>query len=277
VRIDLHTHSTCSDGTDAPGEVVAKAARAGLDVVALTDHDTAAGWAEAEAAARAVGIEMVPGIEVSTRRQGIGVHLLAYLPDADDPDLARELTAVLAGREDRVGQVVRQLAAVGVVVDEEAIRAEASADTVLGRPHIADAMVRAGVVGSRKEAFARWLDPGRPGHVVRHAPSTDDAIRLVRAAGGVPVLAHPWARRSRRVLQRDDVAELATAGLAGLEVDHQMHPVDVREELRGIAAELDLLVTGSSDYHGTRKTDHDLGCNTTAPDVLKRIREEARR
>jgi hypothetical protein len=251
------------------------AAEAGLDVVALTDHDTAQGWAEAAEAAAALSLELVTGIEVSTRFEHAGVHLLAYLPDAEDPGLVRALDRVIEGRSSRVPAILANLATVGVELTEDDVRLVAAGTSATGRPHVADALVARGVVADRAEAFERFLNPGRPGYASRYAAELEDIVPLVVAAGGVPVVAHPWARSARRVLTEAAFARLQSLGLAGIEVDHQGHDAAARAELRGIANNLGLVVTGSSDYHGVGKVDHDLGCNTTAPDELARIRELA--
>jgi 3',5'-nucleoside bisphosphate phosphatase len=273
MRIDLHTHSDVSDGTDAPAELVAKAAAAGVDVVALTDHDTFDGLAEAEVSGQRLGIEVVPGVEISCRRAGQSVHLLAYGVNRDHPGLAEELALVRAGREDRLGPVLARLAELGVGVSEADVRVHVGSSPSVGRPHIADALVAAGHVRDRTEAFDRFLADGGPAHVPRYAIAVEAAIDLVHAAGGVAVLAHPWGRGRERTLPAAVITDLVVSHrLDGIEVDHQDHPPEVRSRLRALADELDLLVTGSSDYHGTGKTDHDLGCNTTAPEVLAEIR-----
>lgn len=270
MRIDLHTHSAVSDGTQTPTELVHAARDAGLDVLALTDHDTAAGWDEAVAAAHDMGVRLVRGMEISTHHRGRGVHLLAYLPDPTHPGLAAELRRVVEGRGSRAPAMLAALRRIGIDVDPAEIVAE-----VPGRPHVADALVRQGVVASRDEAFARYLDPGRPAYVDRYAPRLVDAVRLVADAGGAGVLAHPWGRGSRTVLPAAEVARLAGLGLVGLEVDHQDHDPAARDALRAIARDLDLVVTGSSDHHGTGKVDHDLGVNTTDPDDYERLLERA--
>jgi predicted metal-dependent phosphoesterase TrpH len=274
MRIDLHTHSSVSDGTEPPAEVVARARAAGLDVVALTDHDTAAGWPEASEAADRLGVELVPGIEVSSRQGGASVHLLAYWPDPRHPALAAQLERILLARDGRLPRMLARLREAGVDLDEAQVRAVAGDAEALGRPHVADAMVAAGIVADRGEAFDSWLAEGRPGYVSKQNElSTASTIALVRDAGGVPVLAHPWGRASRGALTEPVLAELTAAGLAGLEVDHQDHDPPTRDALRGIAADLGLVVTGSSDYHGAGKADHDLGCNTTSPEALAALRE----
>jgi predicted metal-dependent phosphoesterase TrpH len=277
VRIDLHTHSRVSDGTDSPAELVAAARAAGLDVVALTDHDTYDGWADAAAAAAGTGLVLVRGVEVSTLLDGVGVHLLGYLVDPTYAPLRAELAKVREKRLARLDAIVDRLADAGMPVSVEDVLAHAQDASAVGRPHVADAMVARGYVENRGEAFGRWLASGRPAYVTKYAPATEDAVRLVRAAGGVPVLAHPWGRSSRAVLTADVVARLASAGLAGLEVDHQDHGPQERADLHRLAGELGLVATGSSDYHGSGKADHALGVNTTAPQAYERLVDEARR
>ncbi len=276
VRIDLHTHSDVSDGTQPPAGLVRAAADAGLDVMALTDHDTAAGWAEAVATAAEVGIRVVPGMEISTELDGHGVHLLAYLPDPRHPALAAELAAVLEGRNARLPATIAKLQAEGVEIEiDDVLAAVAGVPAALGRPHVADALVARGVVADRSEAFDRWLSAGRPGYVRRYAADLTTMIGVVRDAGGVTVVAHPWGRTRTPYLTAERIAALAEAGLAGIEVDHEDHTPDVRRTLRGIAGDLGLVITGSSDHHGAGKEGHGLGCNTTAPTEFERLMERA--
>ena len=272
MRIDLHTHSTRSDGTDAPGDLVRAAAAAGLDVVALTDHDNADGWEEAAEAATAAGIVLVPGMEVSCKHRGQGVHLLAYWPDPRHPDLVRLLDEVVRGRSDRMPRMVERLRDLGHEITVDDVLAQAAGATSVGRPHIADALVAKGIVADRDEAFERFLRTGGPAYVDRPAAPLEEAIRVVAEAGGVTVVAHPWGRESAGVMQADDLALLQAAGLTGIEVDHQDHSPEQRAALRDLARELGLVVTGSSDYHGTGKVDHDLGCHTTDPAEYERLR-----
>lgn len=272
MRIDLHTHSTASDGTETPAEVVASAARAGLDVVALTDHDTTAGWSEAEQAAAVHGIALVRGTEVSARARGVSVHLLSYLQDPAHPALVAELERTRTAREGRARAMVDLIAA-DHPLTWDGVLAHTSPGTVVGRPHIADALVRLGVVASRDAAFAELLRSDGPYHVPHYAPSAVAAVRAVRAAGGVPVFAHPGADGRGRVVPDDVFDELADAGLAGLEVHHRDHTPAQRERLTVIAERLGLLVTGSSDYHGAGKTNR-LGENLTPPAVLAAIEKE---
>jgi 3',5'-nucleoside bisphosphate phosphatase len=271
VRIDLHTHSRASDGTDTPGDLVREARAAGLDVVALTDHDAMSGWAEAQQAADEVGITLVPGLEVSTAYHHRGVHLLGYLPDPAHPPLVAALDRILAGRTARTPAIVDALRRHGIGITEEDVRREAGGSVAAGRPHVADALVRLGVAADRTQAFDELLNPGRPGYANRYAAPLEEMVPIITAAGGVTVIAHPWGRSGRSVLDVDDFALLKDLGLAGIEVDHQDHDAATRAELRGIARDLDLVVTGSSDHHGLGKIDHDLGVNTTDPEQYERL------
>jgi predicted metal-dependent phosphoesterase TrpH len=271
MRIDLHTHSSRSDGTDSPGDLVRAAAAARLDVVALTDHDNADGWAEASSVAEEVGLALVPGMEISCKHRGRGVHLLAYWPDPTHPDLARLLDEVVRGRDDRMPRMVERLRELGHDVTVEDVLTQAAGATSVGRPHIADALVAKGLVADRDEAFARFLRNGGPAYVDRPAAPLEQAVRVVGQAGGVTVVAHPWGRESAAVMQHEDLALLQDAGLTGIEVDHQDHDDEQRDQLRAIARDLGLVVTGSSDHHGAGKDDDDLGCNLTAPEECARL------
>jgi 3',5'-nucleoside bisphosphate phosphatase len=275
VRIDLHTHSDRSDGTDGPGELMAHAVTVGLDVVALTDHDTAAGWDDARAAAIDIGIGFIPGMEISCSFQGVGVHLLAYLLDPTYPPLAEELCRVLDGRSARLPKTLERLGSLGIDITADDVRAVSEAAEATGRPHVADALIAKGVVRTRDEAFDQFLSKGRPAYVDRYAADLVPMLRMVREAGGVPVLAHPWGRHSRRALDREALAALQQEGLAGVEVDHQDHDDAARRELADITSSLGLLHTGSSDFHGEGKLDCPLGANVTAPEQLERLLEKA--
>ncbi len=270
MRIDLHTHSTHSDGTEGPADVVASARAAGLDVVALTDHDTMSGWDEAGSAAVAHGITVVPGIEISCRAAGISVHLLAYLPDPRHAGLLAELEATRESRLTRASQMVDLLAADGVRITDEDVLAQAAPGTTLGRPHIADALVSLGVAPSRDAAFGDYLHAGSPYYVFHYAPDAVRAVELVVQAGGVPVMAHPLAGRRGRTVDDRVIAEMAEAGMAGLEVYHRDHDTAAVRHGTALAERLGLFVTGSSDYHGAGKHNV-LGEHTTAPEVLDQI------
>jgi predicted metal-dependent phosphoesterase TrpH len=272
VRIDLHTHSNRSDGTESPADLVKRALSEGLDVLGLTDHDTTEGWDEAVDAAESTGLRLVRGIEVSCVFAGYGVHLLAYLPDPTYPPLARELQRVLDGRNSRLPATLERLRALGIDIDVHDVRRVAGETAAMGRPHVADALVELGVVRDRNEAFNTYLGPQGPAYVHRYAADLEDMIGTVADAGGVTVLAHPWAsRHDHSALDAEGIAGLRDVGLSGLEVDHEDHDPATREALRAVARDLGLVVTGSSDYHGLGKVDHDLGCNTTAPDQLDRL------
>ena len=268
--IDLHTHSTASDGTEPPAVVVMQAVAAGLDVVALTDHDTTLGWDEAGSAARQHGIRLVPGIEVSCSRYHQSIHLLAYLPDPSHAALVDELERARHSRDTRLDAMVAKMAADGIPVTIEEVRAQVEPGATPGRPHIADALVASGVVAHRDEAFARWLGGRSPYYVEHYAPDPVRAVEIVRAAGGVPVVAHPRSVNRGRVVSDELIEELAAAGLAGLEVHHRDHTPDAVAHLADLARGLGLLATGSSDYHGTGKLNR-IGEHTTTPRVLEAI------
>ena len=265
MRIDLHTHSSVSDGTESPAELLATARAAGLDVVALTDHDTTAGWALVEAA-RPQGLTVVPGMELSCRyfpgdRPPISVHLLAYLFDPTHPAFAAERGRLRDERLERGARIVAALAADGYpVVWEEIV--ERSGGGVVGRPHVARALVEAGIVDSVDAAFATLLNHRSPYYVAKADTDVREGIALVRAAGGVPVFAHGMATKRGRIVGDDAIAAMVEAGLLGLEVDHPDHSPQERAHLAGLADDLGLIVTGASDYHGTNKQTSIGACRT---------------
>lgn len=270
-RIDLHCHSTASDGTFTPAELVTAGAAAGLDVMAITDHDTTGGWASA-AAARPDGLRLVRGAELSCRWFGaqpaIALHLLAYLFDPAEPRLAADLARLRTDREQRAEKIVDKLSADGVPISWAEVHDYAAGGSV-GRPHIAQALIRAGLVRTTDEAFAsRWL--GARYFVPKSDLDVFEAVRAVRAAGGVAVFAHPRATSRGRVVPDQLIADLADAGLFGLEADHEDHSPAERAHVRGLADRLGLVVTGSSDFHGTHKTVR-LGAFTTDPAAYEKI------
>ncbi|WP_052851587.1 PHP domain-containing protein [Streptomyces avicenniae] len=268
MRIDLHAHSTASDGTDSPAELVRAAAAAGLDVVALTDHDTVAGHDEA-AAALPAGLTLVPGAEISCVLDGVSLHMLAYLFDPAEPAFARERDLLRDDRVPRAQAIVARLQGLGVPITWERVRALAQG--AVGRPHIAQAMVEAGVIGTVSEAFTpEWIGDSGRAHVGKHELDAFDAIGLVHGAGGVAVFAHPMAVKRGRVVADEAIARLAAAGLDGVEVDHMDHDLDTRLRLDAMAVDLGLLATGSSDYHGSRKS-CSLGEHTTSPEAYEAI------
>lgn len=274
MKIDLHTHSSASDGTQLPGEVIRSAAEAGLDVVALTDHDTTAGWEEAAEAARQHEVAFVPGTEVSCQTDdGISVHLLSYLQDPQDRALDEVMQRARRSRRTRAQRMV-ELIAEDYPISWEQVLDQVVGDATVGRPHIADALVAAGIAQTRSEAFSTVLHP-RSGYYVGHyAPDPVTAVRLVRQAGGVPVMAHPLARVRGRTVGQEVFDAMIEAGLAGLEIAHRDNPPEARAVLSQMAAEHDLIVTGSSDYHGSGKP-NELGENLTSEQSLRRIMAEA--
>lgn len=269
VRIDLHTHSTRSDGTQSPTEVMAAAAQAGLDVVALTDHDTSQGWAEAASAAAGFGLQFVPGMEISCVFGQMSVHLLSYFHDPADDALHGEVSA---SRTSRITRAERFVASLATEVDLtwRQVQAQVAPGATVGRPHIADALVANGIVADREEAFADLLHAQGRHYVSHYAPDLIAAIGLVRAAGGVPVLAHPRARHRGSVLSDDQIQALAQAGLVGLEVDHRDHTQSERAALRELAGPLGLIMTGASDYHGDGKPNR-IAENLTHPQMFAEL------
>ena len=272
MRIDLHTHSTVSDGTESPAEVIRAAAAAQLDVVALTDHDAVSGWAEASAAAAEAGLEFVPGIEVSCRHSGVSIHLLGYWPNAGSEQFQSMIAQTRDARVHRAEQIVHRVAADYPLTWDEVLTHATASDTV-GRPHIADALVARGHFATRDDAFAEVLAGNSRYYVPHYAPGVVEAIETLRACGGVPVFAHPGADARGRVVRDSVIVEMADAGLAGLEVDHRDHSPEQRERLSALAQRLGLIRTGSSDYHGAGKLNR-LGENLTSPEAFAELRAQ---
>ena len=271
-RIDLHAHSSASDGTASPAALVRQAAAAGLDVVALTDHDTTAGWDEAEDA-RPAGLRLVRGAEISCTHGGISLHLLAYLFDRGHPPLVQALQRLRASRLGRAELMVQRLVADGVPVTWGQVQGLAGG--TVGRPHVAQALVEAGLVGSVEEAFSdEWIGTGGRYWAGKEDLDVLQAIRLVRDAGGVAVFAHPAASSRGRTVGEHVIEEMAAAGLAGLEVEHPDHTEEARRRMRDVAGALGLFVTGSSDFHGTNK-DVALGAWTTGEAAFAELVDRA--
>lgn len=271
MRIDLHSHTTVSDGTDTPAELLALARSIGLDVLAVTDHDTFEHLPHVRAAAAREGVELLEGMELSCELEGHSIHLLAYGMDTEDPTLLAEMARIRAGRADRLPRMLAKLAELGVPVSAAEVLAQAGTAPSIGRPHVADALVARGHVASRTEAFQRFLADDGPAYVARYNPDIRTGIDLVHGAGGVAVLAHPWGRTSSTVLTESVLAELVHQhGLDGFEVDHEEHSLEQRARLRTLATALGVLGTGSSDYHGTGKPQQ-LGCNLTHPEVYAEL------
>jgi predicted metal-dependent phosphoesterase TrpH len=267
MRIDLHVHSSASDGTDPPDEVIRRAAAAGLDVVALTDHDTVAGLGAARDALPP-GLTLVPGMELSCLHRDRSMHMLAYLFDPQDPALCAETDLIRDDRTHRAKAMVGKLAELGAPVSWERVTAIAG-DAPVGRPHIARAMAEAGVVQAPADAFtADWIGDGGRAHVGKYGPDPERAIALVRAAGGVPVLAHPGSPGYE--ITDEVITGLAAVGLAGVEVFHPDHDDSERARLTALATRLRLVATGGSDDHGAFNS-NGLGAGTTPPQEYERL------
>ena len=280
MKIDLHAHSTWSDGSTPVAQVFEAAKAEGVDILALTDHDNTLGWAEAQAAAKRLGMGFIPGIEVTTRsrrheRSSFGVHMLAYLPDPANQALMTALNDSKGTRETRLREVF-DLVSVDYALDWADVEGQLTAGGTWGRPSIAAALVARGHFEHTDDVFKTLWAPGRSDYYVpnEEVPETLDAIALIRGAGGVPIIAHPMARgkgpKPGSQMPREHFVEMIRAGLAGFEVYHRDVPDHAREWLIDLANEFDLILTGSSDYHGDRKHNV-LGENTTSREMLDRI------
>ena len=267
--IDLHTHSTASDGTNTIAENVSLALERGLAGIAITDHDTTAGYAEAAGAAGGTGLLIVPGIEFSAEYDGASLHVLAYWVDPADPALVEELRRLIDTRFRRGELMVEKLQALGYDISFERVHAIAG-DDLIARPHIAQAMVEAGIVPNEKEAFDRFISDGGVAYVPKHALDPMEALRLIGAAGGVCVLAHPAMWKNNGAVPDDLIEAMAAAGMGGLEVDHPDHDEAQRAHYRALAGRLDLVPTGASDCHGARYG-YRLGCETTPVELVDEL------
>lgn len=277
--IDLHTHSNASDGTDSPSQLIDKAISKGLNLVALTDHDTVAGWNEAIAALKNhesnTNLELVLGSEVSCQdSDGTSIHMLGLLFDPNHAPLINEFEKTRENRITRMSRIISRLNEAGIEITIEEVHAQKRDDATLGRPHLADALVARGHVTSREEAFNIFLHNGSKFYINHYSPSPEVAIQLIKQAGGVAVIAHPLASRSGRKIDLQTLDRLIKAGLDGIEVDHRDHNETERSELMRLAIEHDLVVTGSSDYHGTGKLNQ-LAEFTTHPQQWERLEAKA--
>jgi predicted metal-dependent phosphoesterase TrpH len=271
--IDLHAHSSVSDGTERPAELVRAAAAAGLDAVALTDHDTTAGWADASESARALPLTLLPGLELSTRIGFRSVHVLGYLVDPQDPGLVEETDRIRDGRLSRAHRMVDRIGEDHPITWADVL-AQASPGATIGRPHIADALVARGLESDRSAAFRGILHPASGYYEPHEAPSPLRGVELIRQAGGVPVIAHPAASSRGIVIDEPMLRDLVDAGLGGLEVDHRENLAHGKRTLLDWASRYGLFVTGSSDYHGTGKPNR-LGEHRTARAAFDTILSEA--
>ncbi len=261
--IDLHTHTTCSDGTDSPLALVKKAASSGITILGLTDHDSTSGWDEAIAALHG-SLSLALGAEVSCLTEdGISVHMLGLLFDGNNQPLQQLLSDSRDTRIPRMKKMIENLQGAGYEITLDDVAAATPEGATLGRPHLADALAAKKIVRSRDEAFTDLLNNDSPYYVSHFAPTPEDAIRAIRAAGGVAVIAHPFASRRGQTLNPDSFTSLVEAGLNGIEVYHRDQNQEERAQLITVARALDLAITGSSDYHGTGKLNQ-LGENTTA-------------
>lgn len=267
--IDLHTHSSVSDGTETPTQLIAAAVESGLGAVAITDHDSTAGWSEAFAAASGTGLTVIPGMELSTNFGPASVHMLAYLFDPSDGAMVAETARIRDGRLRRAESIVEKIAEDYPLTWADVL-AESSEGTTLGRPHIADALVRKGIVANRSAAFESILH-WRGGYYEKYyAPSPLEGVRMIVRAGGVPVLAHPATHGKYRAMDDAVIGQLADEGLFGLEVRHRDNTEEGKERLLTLAAKLGLEITGASDYHGEGKPNR-LAENSTEPEVLTKL------
>jgi Predicted metal-dependent phosphoesterases (PHP family) len=273
IRFDAHTHSSISDGTDSPENLVKLADEAGLDVVALTDHDTFIGLERAQKAADSIGIELVPGVELSTTVGGVSLHLLGYYPDTKNTQLLQLLERIRDSRRTRIQKMAENLAADFPGMSWEALDEAGTKDRPWGRPHLADLLVVLGYFPNREAAFAGPLHPRQKYYVRQWSPAPEDMVEVLRGSGGVPVLAHPRSGR-RRGVNEETLAKMVDAGLFGLERDHREQDEEARAQVGAWARQYGLAVTGGSDYHGTGKPNR-LGENLTTPEVLQQIKNEA--
>lgn len=272
--IDLHTHTTCSDGTDRPRDLVNKAIVQGLEVLGISDHDTTSGWEEATQALRG-SLKLALGAEISClTTDGISVHMLGMLFDPNHKEMQIVLEETRDGRLPRMRKIIEKMRAEGMDISIEDVEKAMPAGATMGRPHLADALVAKKIVKSRDEAFIELLHNDSRFYVSHAAPTPVEAIALIRRAGGVAVIAHPFASHRGEILKPDDFADLVAAGLNGIEVDHRDQNPDERAMLRVIARELDLVVTGSSDYHGTGKMNL-LAENQTSREQWQKLESQA--
>jgi predicted metal-dependent phosphoesterase TrpH len=272
--IDLHTHTTFSDGTDTPTQLINKALAAGITTIALTDHDSISGWQEATTALRP-GICLVPGAEVSCQTlDGISVHILGLLFDSSNTELIETLEKTRENRFGRMEKIIAKINEAGIEISMSEVLEQLSDGATLGRPHLADALIKKGVVASREEAFTQMLHNHSKYYVSHYSPTPEAVIKLIKDAGGVSVIAHPMASHRGRTISLDTFGSLIQAGLDGIEVDHRDHSAEEKTQLISLAKESKLVMTGASDYHGNGKLNL-LGEYTTEPAQWQKLEERA--
>jgi len=276
--IDLHTHTSYSDGTDTPAQLINKALAAGISIIGLTDHDSISGWQEATDALR-TGISLVPGAEISCQTpDGISVHILGLLFDSNNSELMSTLEKTRENRHGRMEKIIARINEAGIDITMDDVLEQLSDGATLGRPHLADALVKKGIVASRDEAFTQMLHNNSKYYVSHYSPTPEAAIKLIKAAGGVSVIAHPMASHRGRTISLETFGSIIQAGLDGIEVDHRDHSPEEKSQLIKLANESNLVMTGASDYHGNGKL-NTLGEYTTKPEQWEKLesRSNARR
>jgi len=276
--IDLHTHTSYSDGTDTPAQLINKALAAGISIIGLTDHDSISGWQEATYALR-TGISLVPGAEISCQTpDGISVHILGLLFDSNNSELMNTLEKTRENRHGRMEKIIARINEAGIDITMDDVLEQLSDGATLGRPHLADALVKKGIVASRDEAFTQMLHNNSKYYVSHYSPTPEAAIKLIKAAGGVSVIAHPMASHRGRTISLETFGSIIQAGLDGIEVDHRDHSPEEKSQLIKLANESNLVMTGASDYHGNGKL-NTLGEYTTKPEQWEKLesRSNARR
>ena len=272
--IDLHTHSNFSDGTDSPAQLINKALATGITTIALTDHDSVAGIAQAQSALRP-GISLVAGAEISCQTDdGISVHMLGLLFDLENKDLISTMEKTRENRHGRMQRIIERLNEAGIEISIQDVLAELAQGATLGRPHLADALIKKGVVSSRDEAFSQMLHNKSKFYVAHYSPKPVEAIKLIKAAGGVAIIAHPMASHRGRTISIETFGDLIEAGLDAIEVDHRDHSPDEKNALIQLARDNNLVMTGASDYHGNGKLNL-LGEYTTDPKQWERLEARA--
>ncbi len=268
--VDLHCHSTASDGLLTPAGLVTYASERGVSTIGLTDHDSTNGVAAAMAIGAELGVSVIPGVELSSEIEGLQAHILGYFIDPSSPSLQREFEWMNRSRKERVGRIVQNLDAAGIPIDLETVMAEAG-DGTIGRPHVARVLVANGYAESVSDAFVRYLTRGKPGYAISEKITPEGAIQSINRAGGVAVLAHPWSTKD----PLGAVKRLAPAGLSGLECYYGEYTSPVRDDLAGLAKEYGLIPTGGSDFHGPGVKSVDLGAVVVPPESVDALRVAA--